>query len=89
MSRIGTEQAASSRLGKLWRRRLKLVYMQARRLLPFALGVLATFVALLLYHALVPGTPQLTTREVNDSIAQALASATPPPAFSARVYRVI
>jgi len=46
-------------------------------------------VALLLYRALVPGAPQLTTREVNESIAQALASATPPPAFSARVYQVI
>ena len=28
-------------------------------------------------------------REVNDSIAQALASSMPPPAFSARVYQVI
>ncbi|NIM49347.1 MAG: trypsin-like serine protease, partial [Gemmatimonadales bacterium] len=37
----------------------------------------------------VPAPPQLTSREVNDSLVQALASATPPPAFSARVYQAI
>ncbi|HSJ54298.1 MAG TPA: trypsin-like peptidase domain-containing protein [Anaerolineae bacterium] len=51
--------------------------------------MLATLVALLLYRAFAPRTPQLTINEVNDSIAQALASATPPPAFSSRVYQVI
>ena len=56
---------------------------------PFASGVFAALVALLLYNILVPAPQPLTTREVNDSVAQALASATPPPAFSARVYRVI
>jgi S1-C subfamily serine protease len=56
---------------------------------PFASGVLAVLVALLLYNVLVPGPHQLTTREVKDTVAQALASATPPPAFSERVYQVI
>ena len=46
-------------------------------------------VALLLYNVLFPGSHQLTTREVNDTVAQALASATPPPAFSERVYQAI
>jgi S1-C subfamily serine protease len=32
---------------------------------------------------------QLTTRQINDTIAQALASATPPPAFSTRVYEIV
>ena len=45
--------------------------------------------AVLLYQVLVPAPHQLTTREVNDSVAQALASVTPQPAFSERVYRVI
>jgi S1-C subfamily serine protease len=31
----------------------------------------------------------MTTREVNDVVAQAMASATPQPAFSARVFQVI
>ena len=44
---------------------------------------------ILLYNLLVPATPQLTTDEVNQSIAHAFASATPPPAYSARVYQAI
>ena len=55
----------------------------------FASGVFAALVALLLFNVLVPGPTQLTAREVNDSIVQALASATPPPAFSASVYQAI
>ncbi len=43
----------------------------------------------MLYNALAPRAPQLTIGDVNESIAQALASATPPPAFSSRVYQVI
>jgi S1-C subfamily serine protease len=61
----------------------------ARRALPFISGVIATFLALLIYNVLHPGPPQLTLLEVNDTVAQALASATPPPAFSARVYETI
>jgi len=56
---------------------------------PFAFGILATLLGLLLYHALVPAPPQLTIRQVNEAVAQALASATPPPAFSTRVYQII
>jgi S1-C subfamily serine protease len=50
---------------------------------------LAAFVALLLYTALVPGPHQITPREVNSAIAQAMASATAPPAYSALVYQII
>jgi S1-C subfamily serine protease len=51
--------------------------------------VLAALAALLLYNALVPGPHQLTTQEVNDAVAQALASATPEPAYSSLVFQVI
>jgi S1-C subfamily serine protease len=74
---------------KLWRRHLPRLFTYGRSTLLFALGALAAFVDVLLYNVFVPTPPQLTTREVNDSIVQALASATPPPAYSARVYRVI
>jgi S1-C subfamily serine protease len=73
----------------LWRRRLRRIRAMARSAVPFASGVLAALVALLLYNALVPGPHQITAREVNDTVAQALASATPPPAFSALAYRAI
>jgi S1-C subfamily serine protease len=56
---------------------------------PFASGVLAALAALLLYRVLFPGPQPLTTREVNDVVAQTLASATSPPARSALVYQVV
>jgi S1-C subfamily serine protease len=52
-------------------------------------GVLAALVALLLYNAIVPAPQPLTQQEVSDTVAQAMASATPPPAYSAQVYQVI
>lgn len=83
------ERTVDLTIGELWRRRLQRLRIRARSVLPFALGVLAALVALLLYNIIAPDPPQLTTREVNDSIAQALASATPPPAYSAHVYQII
>jgi S1-C subfamily serine protease len=74
---------------ELWRQRLQRLPRYARSAAPFASGVLAALVALLLYNILVPAPAQLTTREVHDTVAQALASATPPPAFSAAVYQAI
>jgi S1-C subfamily serine protease len=73
----------------LWRRRLGWFRTHARSGGLFAAGVLTVLVALLLYNSLTPAQPQLTTQEVQDSVAQALASATPPPALSARVYGAV
>jgi S1-C subfamily serine protease len=74
---------------ELWRERLLRLRSYAWRAAPFATGMLAAFGALLLYGVLFPEPPPLTTREVNDTVVQVLASATPPPAFSARVYQAI
>ncbi|MBL8057230.1 MAG: trypsin-like peptidase domain-containing protein [Anaerolineales bacterium] len=49
----------------------------------------AALAALLLYQWLAPAPAPLTTREVNEAVAAALASATPPAAYSAAVYQVI
>jgi S1-C subfamily serine protease len=73
----------------LWRSRLQRVKSRLRAALPFISGVTAAFLALLLYSVLFPRPHQLTVAEMNASVAQALASATPPPAFSARVYQAI
>src|SRR5215510_13478470 len=59
-----------------------------RGALPFASGVLATLFALILYNFLFPDT-QLTRTEVSTAIADAMASATPRPAYSAEVYKII
>jgi S1-C subfamily serine protease len=55
----------------------------------FIAGVAAALVAVLLYQAVAPSPKPLTTDQVNDSIAQALASVTPRPALSEQVYQVI
>jgi S1-C subfamily serine protease len=56
---------------------------------PFAGGVLASLVALLLFQALFPEAPALTAGDVSDTVAQTMASATAPPARSEIVYRAI
>lgn len=72
----------------LLRSRLQLGRERLKRMLPFASGMLATLLALLLYNFLYPAN-QLTETEVNDAIASALASATPRPAYSVDVYKII
>ena len=58
-----------------------------RRLAPVALGAALTLAAVLLFNLLTPKTPALTQQNVEDAIAGALASQTPPPAFSQVVYQ--
>jgi S1-C subfamily serine protease len=62
---------------------------RVRRTLPFLSGVLAALLALFLYNTFFPGAQPLTQTEVNTAISNALASATPRPAFSSQVYQVI
>jgi S1-C subfamily serine protease len=56
---------------------------------PFVLGVAAALIGLFLYNVLFPPPQPLTTKQVSTAVAEAMASATPPPAFSAQIYRVI
>jgi S1-C subfamily serine protease len=58
----------------------------ARRWALFVAGVAAAFLAVALYSAATQGPPPLTTKDVQANIDQALASITPPPAFSQVVY---
>jgi S1-C subfamily serine protease len=59
------------------------------RLWPFALGIGAALIALLLYTFMFPEPVPLTEKEVNERVVQAMASATPQPAYSAQVYETI
>ncbi len=59
-----------------------------RGMFPFASGVLATLLALVLYNFLFSAA-QITKTEVSEAIANALASVTPRPAYSTEVYRII
>jgi S1-C subfamily serine protease len=58
----------------------------ARRWALFVAGVGAAFLAVALYGALTQGPAALTTKDVQANIDHALASMTPPPAFSQVVY---
>jgi S1-C subfamily serine protease len=58
-------------------------------MVPFASGVAAVLVALLIYGSLVPGPTPITQQDVNQQVAQALASATPGPALSALAYDAV
>ena len=72
-----------------WRRRFQDLRSRMQRSALFAGGVLATLAGLLLYNALAPADAPLSLDEVNNAVAQAMASATPPPAQSALVYQAI
>lgn len=75
----------------LWQRRLlhmrSAVRQNGQRALPFLSGVIAALVALLLYNWFFPAPAPLTLNEVNDSVNELLASAT--PARAALVYQAI
>jgi S1-C subfamily serine protease len=61
----------------------------ARSGLLFLAGVAAALFAVMLFNVLTPREPALTWREVNEAVAEAMASATPMPAYSALAYQAI
>ncbi len=81
-------EPSESRL-RPWRVRLQQLMTIARRAAPFIATMLATLAALWLYSLFTPKPHQLTSQDVNKTVAQVLASATPQPAFSERVYQAI
>jgi S1-C subfamily serine protease len=72
-----------------WLQRWQTSRARLRSALPFASGVAAALLALLLYNLLVPGPRPLSMAEVNGRVAEILASATPEPARSSLVYQAI
>jgi S1-C subfamily serine protease len=79
-------QASSS---ERWRDRLERFRTYGKSAIPLVTGVSAALLAILLYNVLFPGPRQMTQREINDLVAQAMASATPRPAFSTRVFQAV
>lgn len=71
------------------RDRLRRTGANAKKLVPFLAGVVAALLALLVYNALYPAPEPLNMKQVNAAVAEAMASATPPPAYSAQVYQII
>jgi S1-C subfamily serine protease len=65
------------------------VRLRMRRASPFAFGVLAAFLGLWLARLAAPTPPPLTAQQVEQAIAQAMASATALPSYSSLVYEII
>ena len=57
------------------------------RLAPVGIGAVITLAVVLLVGLLTPKAPAVTQQNVDDAIASALSSQTPPPAFSQVVYQ--
>jgi len=70
------------------RERAARLRQRARPLVQVGLGIFITVVALFIYQALTPST-HLTSRDVNNIVASAMASATPPASYASQVYQVI
>jgi S1-C subfamily serine protease len=56
---------------------------------PLAAGFVAALFGVLIYSLLFPAPIPLTQNEIDESIVNAMASATPPAAYSAQVYQAI
>jgi S1-C subfamily serine protease len=78
-----------SRLWEAIRLLLRRLGIFLRRLLPYAATILVTLLALKIYSWLTPKVQPITLNDVNNTISQAMASATPSPAFSEIAYQVI
>jgi S1-C subfamily serine protease len=59
------------------------------RFAPYGIGAAIALSAVFLFTLLSPSRPPLTRQQVNDAIASAIASVTPPPAFSQLVYQAV
>jgi S1-C subfamily serine protease len=59
------------------------------RSVPYVIGGVVALGAVVAYNALFPGPPPLTREDVDAQVGEALASVTPPPAFSEIVYAAI
>jgi S1-C subfamily serine protease len=69
--------------------RVREIFSRARPGLPFVYGMLASLLAFVFYNLLFVQPNQLSVDDVNESVAQAMASATPMPSYSSLVYQAI
>jgi S1-C subfamily serine protease len=83
-----TETIATSRADRA-KQRLRGLIARVRRLAPYSVGMLIAFAAILLYNVILPGPRPMTTQDVKDTLAQAMASATPPPPFATHVFQAV
>ncbi|CAG0941113.1 Putative serine protease HhoA [Anaerolineae bacterium] len=83
----GKQPSGPSRITRL-RERVKRLQLRtrARSFIPVLAGMAIALVALFIYDTVSVRTPRLTENRVNELVASAMASATPPPSFASRAY---
>ena len=69
--------------------RIARIGSRVRRGTPFVAGLVAAFLAIALWSAMFPGPRPITTTDVKQNIASALASITPAPPRSQLVYAAV
>jgi S1-C subfamily serine protease len=74
---------------KISQGRFREMFSRVRQSLPFVYGMLASLLAFVFYNLLFVQPNQLSVDDVNESVAQAMASATPMPSYSSLVYQAI
>lgn len=82
------KEVPASKSGR-WSAWLGFLRTWARRSWPIVVGIIAALIGVLIYNALFPPPIPPTQDEIDESIVEAMASATPPPAYSAQVYQAI
>jgi S1-C subfamily serine protease len=87
MNKYSTEiPEAEPKISSIWRQYLG---AKAQRIWPIAVGIITALIGVFLYNLLFPIPTPLTQNEIDESVINAMASATPPPAHSALVYQAI
>jgi len=86
---LETARDALTSQSKQWRKRWLTLRRYLLRGAPIYLACVGAVVGLLLYNYFAPLPEPLTTAEVDDIVTDALASATPAPAYSSLVYQTI
>ena len=79
----------SDEFWSLWQKRLKRFFDAIKKAAPFGAGILAAFLGIMLYTAIYPNAKPVSQRDITGMIHNAMASATPRPAFSVAVYQAI
>jgi S1-C subfamily serine protease len=74
---------------KQWKARVQSFQNFGKRVLPLALSFVFAIIGVYLYNLLFPAPVPRSQNEINESIYQAMASATPEPTYSSRVYQII
>lgn len=80
-------ESRAARWRDRWQKQAQKLHL--KYLLPFIGGITAAVLGLLIYNAVFPPPAPLSEDDINQAVAQAMASATPAPAYSAQVFQAI